>query len=117
MSSQETPSGKVIATSGTTFAISEENGNIMAGTLDGFYSADTRFLSNLELKIGGREPAAVGVERYEYPLVSFYASVGSDVTTVPPALSVVRDRIVGTGLHEDIYIMNHSAEWLFPTLD
>jgi glycogen debranching enzyme len=100
---------KVTATSGTVFAISEPNGNIKPGTVDGFYSLDTRFLSTLNLYVDGREPQAVGVDQFEYYVASFYTTANGPAAKSPAALSVVRDRMIGTGLHEDVYMINHAA--------
>ena len=103
------PEPSVTATSGTIFAISSLNGDILAGTTDGFYSADTRYISNFRLLLDGKATSPVGVDRYDSSTVSFYCVSHEEPQEVQPVLSVVRDRsVVGKGLHEDIYIRNDS---------
>ena len=100
----------VIATSGTNFAISSENGDMISGTTDGFYSADTRFLSEYILLINNRPTEPISVDRFDSSTVSFYCEYQSFPQEAQPTYSVVRDRSVGRALHEDIYIRNESMK-------
>ena len=103
------PEPYVTATLGTVFAISSLNGDILAGTTDGLYSSDTRYISNFRLLLEGKATSPVGVDRYDSSTVSFYCVSHEEARELQPALSVVRDRSVsGKGLHEDIYIRNDS---------
>jgi glycogen debranching enzyme len=96
---------KIAAISRHAFAISEANGNIELGTQDGFYSSDTRFLSSFKVRFEKGDLQHVGVDVFGYPLVSFYTVPCIDGSPVP--VSIVRDRLVMEGLHEDIYVMSH----------
>ena len=84
--------GSIIATSGSVFAISSENGDINSGTTEGFYSSDTRFLSTFKLLVGDQTTTSVGVNRFEPSIVSFYSIPGKTRNLAPSSLSIVRDR-------------------------
>ncbi|MDA4130544.1 MAG: amylo-alpha-1,6-glucosidase [Thaumarchaeota archaeon] len=104
------PDGSIIATSGSVFAISSENGDVNPGTTEGFYSSDTRFLSTFKLLVDDQKSSSVGVNRFEPSIVSFYSIPGKTRNLAPSSLSIVRDRSIDKGLHEDIYIKNDSLE-------
>jgi glycogen debranching enzyme len=96
-------------TSGTNFLLSAHNGDILRRTLQGFYSEDTRVLSEFRILINGRAAEEVGWGQLEHSLGSIYAADRPGRGLEPPAsLSVVRDRYIGDSLHEDISIKNHS---------
>ncbi|MGI0081347.1 MAG: amylo-alpha-1,6-glucosidase, partial [Nitrososphaerales archaeon] len=100
--------GAIIVTSGSVFAISSHNGDINTGTTEGFYSSDTRFVSTFKLLVDGRTTVPVGVDRFDSSIVSFYSILQKGLN-LPPSLSIVRDRSIDRGLHEDIYIKNDST--------
>lgn len=104
------PDGSVIATSGYGFAISSQNGDVNPGTTEGFYSSDTRFLSTFNLLVDGQVTNSVGVNWFDPSIVSFYSVSGKTRKLDPYSLSIVRDRSIDKGLHEDIYIKNDCAE-------
>src|SRR5713226_3004675 len=104
------PDGSIIATSGSVFAISSHNGDVNPGTTEGFYASDTRFLSTFNLLVDGQVTNSVGVNRFDPSIVSFYSISGKTRHLAPSSLSIVRDRSIDKGLHEDIYIKNDSAE-------
>lgn len=99
---------RIIATSGSTFLISSQNGDLNPKTVEGFYSRDTRFLSIYKILINGREIESVGVDSFDHSIVSFYSVSREMQGTVPLSLTIVRDRLVGDAFHEDINIMNDS---------
>jgi glycogen debranching enzyme len=96
---------KITTISRHAFAISEPSGNVRHGTQDGFYSADTRFLSSFRVRFDGADLQPVGVDVFGFSLVSFYTVPSVD--GAPSAVSIVRDRLVGEGLHEDVYVVSH----------
>jgi hypothetical protein len=99
---------RVIVSAGSVFAISDPRGDIHSKTPEGFYAYDTRFLSAFRLTVQGHEPEIVGANQFDHSLASFYAS-SSGARDLPVAsVSIVRDRYVGEGLHEDISLVNHS---------
>ncbi len=102
--------GSIIATSGSVFAISSQNGDVNPGTTEGFYSSDTRFLSAFNLLVDSQVTNPIGINRFDPSIVSFYSISGKTRHLAPSSLNIVRDRSIDKGLHEDIYIKNDSTE-------
>ena len=97
----------VVVSAGGVFVVSNPNGDIRPNTAEGFYAHDTRFLSRLILTLAGREPSLLGSATVVPALASFYAT--SRTRNLPEGtISIVRDRFVSQGLHEDIALINHS---------
>ena len=90
---------QLVVASGT---VSARSGDIHPRAQDGFYAHDTRFLSTLRLVLEYRGPEAVAAGRFDHTMASFYASSTSVRGLPAGAVSVVRDRYVSDGLHEDI---------------
>jgi glycogen debranching enzyme len=101
-----------ITTSGTTFVISSENGDINPNTPQGFYTEDTRFLSTFKIFVDSGETKPVGADKLDYSISSFYSTSSvTDYLGSPSSLSIVRDRMIdGNWIHEDVFIENHSFE-------
>lgn len=101
--------GKTVMSSvGSVFAISGLNGDIHRRTREGLYAYDTRFLSLFRVTIQGRPLEAVGSDVFDHSLASFYTSNQGVEGLSGGSISVVRDRYVAHGLHEDIHVVNHS---------
>ncbi|MEX0761838.1 MAG: glycogen debranching N-terminal domain-containing protein [Dehalococcoidia bacterium] len=103
-------SDHIVTISGSIFAVSSVTGDIHPGTLEGFYASDTRFLSAFQVTVNGRSLSLLGSSGLDHSLASFYLSTESEQTAFPKNLSVVRDRSVTDGLHEDISVFNHSPQ-------
>lgn len=103
-------SDSVVVISGAVFAVANKSGDFEPGTHEGFYAFDTRFLSRLSLTLDGRAPAPVSARTLEHGVASFYATSRRSKRLPAGAVSLVRDRIVSHGLHEDITVINHSRE-------
>jgi glycogen debranching enzyme len=96
---------------GSTFCISDDLGDISVET-SGFFAHDTRFLSRLVLRIDGSRPLLLSSGRVEHFAAAFYLR-NSSVNGLPhDALSISRERFVGTGMQERIAIRNESMEQL-----
>ncbi|MBI2854038.1 MAG: amylo-alpha-1,6-glucosidase [Chloroflexi bacterium] len=95
-------SGATRVTSGTVFALASGNGDIELRTHQGFYAFDTRFLSRFMMTLNQSRLLRTGSASFEERLASFYCKRGP--------FSVVRDRLVENGLHEDISVVNHSTQ-------
>jgi len=97
---------------GDTFVLSEPDGCITANTDQGIYSRDTRYVSNYEIFLDG--------ERWilqNSGAVAYYASrayltnprIMTEYNEIEPAtLSLIFDRAVSDGIHEDFEIHNYS---------
>ena len=99
-----------IMSAGPVFLVSERSGNIRPRTSEGFYAYDTRFLSSFILTIDGRELIPLGSYTFDSSLASFYASSSGTRRMPASTISVVRDRYIAHGLHEDITLINHSSK-------
>ncbi|MBI2869136.1 MAG: hypothetical protein HYX96_04855, partial [Chloroflexi bacterium] len=94
------PAETTTLTSGTVFALSGSNGDILAHSHHGFYAHDTRFLSVFQVRLDGRPLLNTGSAVFNDRLASFYCNTGG--------ISLVRDRYVSDHLHEDIYLVNNA---------
>jgi glycogen debranching enzyme len=89
---------------GSTFCICDDRGDIAAET-SGFFAWDTRFLSRLVLRIDGTPPLLLSSGRVHHFAAAFYLRNASD--GIPhDALSIARERFVGTGMQERIVVRN-----------
>lgn len=96
---------------GGTFVLSEPDGCITANTDQGIYSRDTRYISNYEIFADG--------ERWilqNSSAVAYYASrayltnprIITEYNEIEPAtISLILDRAVNHGIHEDYYVRNY----------
>ena len=94
---------------GSTFCICDDRGDIAAQT-SGFFKHDTRFLSRLVLRVGGSTPLLLSSGRVEHFQAAFYLRNGTSDGLPRDALSVARERFVGTGMQERISLRNESTE-------
>ncbi len=104
----------IVVTSGTVFAVSSRSGDINPegkhGTPQGLYAYDTRFLSRLALTLDGRKVIPVGASPLNHSIASFYSRSPGTRNTREGAVSIIRDRYVSHGFHEDISLTNHSSK-------
>src|SRR6188474_2036807 len=94
---------------GSTFCISDDRGDIAAET-SGFFAHDTRFLSRLVLRVGGSTPLLLSSGRVEHFQAAFYLRNGTSNGLPKDAISISRERFVGTGLQEKVALRNESTE-------
>lgn len=102
----------VVVTAGTVFAVSSRNGNIYPksnqGTPQGLFAFDTRFLSKFVLTLNGREDVPIGASPLNHAIAGFYAVSPGTRSSRAGSVSIVRDRYVAHGFHEDISLINYS---------
>jgi glycogen debranching enzyme len=95
---------------GSTFCISDDRGDIAEET-SGFFAHDTRFLSRLVLRVGGTKPLLLSSGRVQHFQAAFYLRNGTANGFLPhDAVSVSRERFVGTGMQERVKLRNESTE-------
>ncbi len=101
--------GQISILEGSTFVVSDANGDIDAGTdtTDGLFYRDTRHLSRWDLRLNGRSLSALSAEVIEYDEVFFFLIEPTGTIYRNPSLSVVRRRHVGEGMQEQIEVTNH----------
>ena len=97
---------------GNTFVVSDRNGDIDASPVDatGLFSFDTRFLSKWVLTIDGQRLNALSTDDLQYFETRFFLVPGMGTVYIDAKLSVIRQRIVADGFHEDLTILNHDEK-------
>jgi glycogen debranching enzyme len=101
----------------TSFFIADELGDATAGNEQGFYYGDSRFLSVYQLRLNGRRLRPLAVHTLEhYHAVHLLSNPVGDAL-LPESLTLVRHRLVGQGLHEDLELTSHLDEPIVLLLD
>jgi hypothetical protein len=62
------------------------------------------------LTLDGREVLPVGASPLNHSIGSFYSTSRGTRNTRSGSISIVRDRYVAQGFHEDVSLINHSAK-------
>jgi glycogen debranching enzyme len=104
--------GTISILDGSTFVVSDRRGDIDAGPDQphGLFYRDTRFLSRWILTLEGRSLEVLSTDDVDYFSAQFFLYPPSGTIYKNPDLSVIRQRTVGDGLHEDLLLLNHSPE-------
>jgi glycogen debranching enzyme len=104
------PGGTVTLVEGSAFCISGRSGDISAGSPQGVFFRDTRFLSRFELRVNGQQPEPLA----STPLDPFSAVFAARTRPRPgradSTLMVFRHRYLGRGMREDISVRNFGEE-------
>jgi glycogen debranching enzyme len=104
--------GVVKILDGNTFVVSDTRGDIEASLTDptGLFSFDTRFLSRWVLTVNGERLSSLSVDDVQYFEARFFLVPGTGTVYIDSKLSVIRERAVGDGFHEELTILNHDNE-------
>jgi glycogen debranching enzyme len=97
---------------GSTFVVSDRRGDIDAGPDQphGLFYRDTRFLSRWVLTLEGRPLEVLSTDDVDYFSAQFFLFPPTGTIYKNPELSVIRQRTVGDGIHEDVLLLNHASE-------
>src|SRR5678809_977642 len=97
---------------GNTFVVSDPSGDIEPSTTEptGLFSYDTRFLSTWILTVDGQRLTALSTDDLQYFEARFFLVPATGTVYIDPKLSVIRQRAVGDGFHEELTILSHSDE-------
>jgi glycogen debranching enzyme len=97
---------------GSTFVVSDRRGDIDAGPDQphGLFHRDTRFLSRWILTLEGRPLEVLSTDDVDCFSAQFFLYPPSGTIYKNAELSVIRQRTVGDGLHEDVLVLNHSPQ-------
>jgi glycogen debranching enzyme len=92
--------------------VSDSSGDIEASREDptGLFSFDTRFLSRWVLTVNGERLNPLSVDDLQYFETRFFLVPGTGTVYIDAKLSVIRQRAVGGGFHEELTILNHDAK-------
>src|SRR5215213_3356360 len=109
--------GIVTLVEGPAFAISGSSGDMEAGFPHGLFYRDTRFLSELCLRVSGDWPELLATTTNDPFSAAFVARDLPRSGLADSALLVVRNRYVGRGMREDITVRNYGLEPAFCALE
>ncbi|HEX2090315.1 MAG TPA: glycogen debranching N-terminal domain-containing protein [Actinomycetota bacterium] len=103
---------------GSTFVVSDRSGDIDASPNQphGLFFRDTRFLSRWILRLEGRPLEVLSTDDIDYFSAQFFLYPPTGTIYKNPELSLIRQRAVGDGVHEDLIVANHSSEPLEVTV-
>jgi glycogen debranching enzyme len=111
------PGGMVTLVEGSAFCISGRSGDISAGTPQGLYFRDTRFLSRFELRVNGQQPEPLASTATD-PFSAIFASrTRPRPGRADSTLMVFRYRYIGRGMREDITIRNFGEEAAYCSIE
>ena len=104
--------GSVSILNGSTFALSDERGDVDAGVVPehGFFADDTRFLSHWKLVVNGHAPELISVAQPDQFSAQFFLSIDRPSVYAAPNASLVRARVTDERWLEELTVMNHTAE-------
>src|SRR5215472_14284900 len=104
--------GSVQILEGNTFVVSDDRGDIEASLTEptGLFSFDTRFLSQWVLTLDGQRLNALSTDDLQYFQTRFFLVPGTGTVYVDAKLSVIRQREVADGFHEELRILNHESQ-------
>ena len=74
------------------------------------FSFDTRFLSKWVLTVNGDRLNSLSVDDIQYFESRFFLVPGTGTVYVDAKLSVIRQRSVGAGFHEELTVLNHDNQ-------
>ena len=97
---------------GNTFVVCDERGDVEASPTEptGLFSFDTRFLSKWVLTIDGQKLNSLSIDDLQYFQSRFFLVPGTGTVYIDAKLSVIRERSVGDGFHEELTVLNHENE-------
>jgi hypothetical protein len=94
----------------TTFLVTDELGNVPAGAEYGLYHEDTRFLCRYELTLDGQAPLPLSARATDHSAAVHFLTNPALPAVPRGVLTIVRRRLIGTGMWEDLEITNHWDE-------
>jgi glycogen debranching enzyme len=102
---------------GSAFAISGRSGDMVAGSPQGLFFRDTRFLSRFELRVNGQQPEPLAADTPDPFSAVFVSRTRPRHGRADSTLMVFRYRYIGRGMREDIVVRNFADEPAFCSLE
>ena len=109
--------GTVTLVEGPAFCISGRTGNMHASFPEGLFYRDTRFLSEMELRINGQVPEPLAATTTDPFSASFVLRDHPLRGRADSHLVVFRHRYVGRGMREDLVVRNFGEEPAFCAIE
>ena len=94
------------------FAVSDRRGDIRPGSYDGLYAADTRYLSQFALRLGGQPLESLSVALVDHEHATFSLTNAASAGLPMTSLIVTRDRKIATFLVESISVVSYAMDSL-----
>jgi glycogen debranching enzyme len=98
----------LVVLDGSTFFVSDEAGDVRDGGAAGFFFQDVRHLSSWALSVDGAPMRVLTSRVVDYYSARVFGTLPTARLGHNPPISIQRDRIVGGGVHEDLWVRNHS---------
>jgi glycogen debranching enzyme len=97
---------------GSTFLVSDLRGDVDASPDEphGFFYQDTRFLSKWLLTANGSRLSVHTTDHLQYFAAKCFLTPERGSVSDRQTVSVVRNRAIGEGFHEDVTVLNHDVE-------
>src|SRR3989440_6803970 len=102
--------GPITVVGGTPSCLSGATGDVAPGTPHGLFFRDARVLSRWELRLDGEQPHPLSVTAPEAFAARFALRRPPRAGLADSTLLVVRERLVGDGMHEAITLTNLGRE-------
>jgi glycogen debranching enzyme len=107
----------LVVLDGSTFFVSDEAGDAAGAGATGFFFQDVRHLSTWSLLIDGSPMRVLTSRIVDYYSARVFGTMPIERVGANPAISIQRDRIVAGGVHEDLWVRNHSESDQRATLE
>jgi glycogen debranching enzyme len=102
--------GSIQVLEGSTFMLSNAQGDVVEGSVAGLYHEDTRHLNRFVLTVGGATPAVLTSREIDYYSAAFFTTNPDLDGIAAKSLTIRRHRFVGDGMRETIRVRNHLRE-------
>jgi glycogen debranching enzyme len=99
---------ELVVLDGSTFFVSDEAGDVRDGGAAGFFFQDVRHLSSWALSLDGAPMRLLTSRVVDYYSARVFGTLPTARLGLNPPVSLQRDRVVGGGVHEDLWVRNHS---------
>jgi glycogen debranching enzyme len=109
--------GVITLVEGPAFSISATSGDMLAGFPHGLFFRDTRFLSELCLRVNGEWPEPLAATTTDPFSAAFVLRAQPRSGEADSRLMIFRHRYVGRGMREDITVRNYGLEPAFCSLE
>jgi glycogen debranching enzyme len=102
--------GSIQVLEGSTFMLSDAQGDVVEGSVAGLYHEDTRHLNRFVLTVGGATPTVLTSREIDYYSAAFFTTNPDLDGIAAKSLTIRRHRFVGDGMRETIRVRNHLRE-------
>ncbi len=97
---------------GNFFVVSDTSGDIDATSTDptGMFAYDTRHLSTWQLTVNGQRLTPLSYDDLQYFEAKFFLVPATGTVYTDAEVSVIRRRTLGSGLTEEVTVLNHAEQ-------